>query len=277
VANGAKAPVVVGVDGSPASDCAIRLAAEEAVGQGRSLRLLHAFNWTGVGPDDGTSPFDATERLLQRAADQARAAAPEVRATTECAEGPPVTVLLRAAAAADLVAIGDGNLSSYDCLPTAANAVRIAAEASCSVLVARDTEVKPGPVLVGIDPSRSADHALGHAFDLAAHRRADLVVVHANEDVSGPEIGAPVRSPIDPVLAATVGHWQRRYPSIHVDLRDIPGDPMRVLVDEAGRATLVVVGARGELPTRGMLGAVSMGVLHHAPCPVLVVRGPVPG
>jgi nucleotide-binding universal stress UspA family protein len=143
--------------------------------------------------------------------------------------------------------------------------------------VARDIEVKPGPVLVGIDPSRSADHALGHAFDLAAHRRADLVVVHANEDVSGPEIGAPVRSPIDPVLAATVGHWQRRYPSIHVDLRDIPGDPMRVLVDEAGRATLVVVGARGELPTRGMLGAVSMGVLHHAPCPVLVVRGPVPG
>ncbi|HEX7744096.1 MAG TPA: universal stress protein [Micromonosporaceae bacterium] len=276
MANGTNAAVVVGVDGSPASERAIGLAAEEAVGQGRSLRLLHAFDWSEFGPDDG-SPYDSIERLLQRAADQARAAAPGVDATTETAEGKPVTVLLRAAAAADLLAIGDGNLASYGCLPTAATAVRIAAEADCSVLVTRDAEVKPGPVLVGIDPSPRADHALGHAFDIATHRRADLVVLHVNEEESGNEAGGPVRSPIDPALADRVANWQRRYPSVHVDLRGIPGDPMRVLVDEASRAALVVVGARGELPTRSLLGAVSMGVLHHAPCPVLVVRGPKPG
>lgn len=276
MANGAKAPVVAGVDGSPASDQAVRLAAEEAVGQGRHLRLLHAFDWSKVDPDDDVSPYDAMTHLLERAADQARTAAAGVDVTAETAEGEPVNVLLRAAAAADLVAIGDGDLASHDCLPTAAYAVRIAAEADCSVLVTRSTAVKPGPVLVGLDASPSADHALGHAFDVATHRGADLVVVHVSEDERAYETGAPARSPIDPVLAEHVARWHRRYPAVHVELRDIPGDPVRVLADEAGRAALVVVGARGELPTRSLLGAVSMGVLHHAPSPVLVTRGPGP-
>lgn len=277
MSQGANAPVVVGVDGSPASDQAIRLAAEEAVGQGRSLRLLHAFDWTGDGPADGRSPYDANEQILQRAADQARAAVPQVAATTETVEGEPVTVLLRAAATTDLVAIGDGNLSSYECLPTAAHAVRIAAEAESSVLVAREAAVKPGPVLVGLDPSPSADHALGQAFDIAQHRGVDLVVVHIGEDEAAHAAGGPAQSPIDPALADAVARWRRRYPSVPVDVRDIPGDPVRVLADEAARAALVVVGARGEQPTRSLLGAVSMGVLHHAPCPILIVRGQPPG
>jgi nucleotide-binding universal stress UspA family protein len=46
---------------------------------------------------------------------------------------------------------------------------------------------------------------------------------------------------------------------------------------EACRASLVVVGAHGWGPVKRLLfGSVSSGVLHHAPCPVMVVRVPFP-
>jgi nucleotide-binding universal stress UspA family protein len=267
--------VVVGVDGSAASEQAVRIAAAEAVGQGRQLCLLHAFTWTEAGPEDGTSPHDATEHLLGRAMDDARAAAPDVAAVSDVAEGDPVYVLLRAAASADLLAIGDGGLASHDCLPMNARAVRITAEAACSVLVARDTAPKPGPVLVGIDRTLDADYALGHAFDIASHRGVDLVILHVTETDGRPTVEPP-RAEIDSMLRAKVSSWQLRYPKVPFDLRDVPGEAVRVLADEGASAALVVVGARGDRPTRSLLGAVSMGLLHHAPCPVLVVRGAGP-
>ena len=53
------------------------------------------------------------------------------------------------------------------------------------------------------------------------------------------------------------------------------GDPARALCDvarEAG-ADVVVVGSRGHgFLRRALMGSVSSHVLHHAPCPVLVVR-----
>ncbi len=42
-------------------------------------------------------------------------------------------------------------------------------------------------------------------------------------------------------------------------------------------ASLIVVGAHGWGPVKRLLfGSVSSGVLHHAPCPVVVVRVPLP-
>jgi nucleotide-binding universal stress UspA family protein len=274
VASGQRAPIVVGVDGSAASEQAVRLAAAEAVGRGCVLRLVHAFRWTAADVDNGTSPRDATDQLLDRATKEARAAAPEVDAVAEIAEGEPVTVLLRAAASVDLLAIGDGGLSSYDCLPPNAIVVRLAAEAACSVLVARDTAVKPGPVLVGMDSSRNTNFALQHAFEIAAHRGANLLAMHVTETDDRPDRVVP-EPELDPVRREKVSSCQRRYPQVAVDMREVKGDPVRVLTDEGASAALVVVGACGDLPTRSLLGAVSMGVLHHAPCPVVVCRAPV--
>jgi nucleotide-binding universal stress UspA family protein len=55
------------------------------------------------------------------------------------------------------------------------------------------------------------------------------------------------------------------------------GRPGTVLVDEATRfrADLVMAGSRGQGPIASLvLGSVSSEVIDHAPCPVLVVRGP---
>ncbi|WP_434080567.1 universal stress protein [Sanguibacter sp. Z1732] len=52
-------------------------------------------------------------------------------------------------------------------------------------------------------------------------------------------------------------------------MRGHPADALR----EAGKdASMLVVGSRGRSTARSMLlGSISHGVLHHAPCPVAVL------
>lgn len=54
----------------------------------------------------------------------------------------------------------------------------------------------------------------------------------------------------------------------------LPGPPAKVIVEKAESwgADLIVVGSHGRGFWGRMLGSVSDGVLHHAPCSVLVVR-----
>ncbi|MBI1736793.1 MAG: universal stress protein [Candidatus Rokubacteria bacterium] len=64
-----------------------------------------------------------------------------------------------------------------------------------------------------------------------------------------------------------------------VEGRVLEGDPRLEIVDAAERwgAEFIVVGARGLGPFRSaVLGSVSTTVVRHAPCPVLVVKRPVP-
>lgn len=56
-------------------------------------------------------------------------------------------------------------------------------------------------------------------------------------------------------------------------LEAIPVHPARLLAACSEHAALVVVGVRGRGAFTGLLlGSVSQSVLHHARCPVLVVR-----
>ncbi|QFZ19683.1 universal stress protein [Saccharothrix syringae] len=53
------------------------------------------------------------------------------------------------------------------------------------------------------------------------------------------------------------------------------GDPREVLVKASGNAALLVVGSRGAGPFREvLLGSVSSYCVHHAHCPVVVIRTP---
>ena len=65
-----------------------------------------------------------------------------------------------------------------------------------------------------------------------------------------------------------------------VETRLAEGRPASVIVEEARefRADLIIVGSRGLGRLRSMLlGSVSAEVVDHAPCPVLVARGPSVG
>jgi nucleotide-binding universal stress UspA family protein len=64
---------------------------------------------------------------------------------------------------------------------------------------------------------------------------------------------------------------------VRVRARVAEGNPARVLLDAADGAALLVVGSRGHGGfTEALLGSVSQHCVHHARCPVVVVRGEEP-
>ena len=75
------------------------------------------------------------------------------------------------------------------------------------------------------------------------------------------------------LLTDAVLNWSRKYPGVTVHRELTTGRPADAIVEASTRAHLVVLGIRGHahLPGR-RLGSVSHAVLHHATCPVAVVR-----
>ena len=56
--------------------------------------------------------------------------------------------------------------------------------------------------------------------------------------------------------------------------RVVEGNPAQVLIDASDGADLLVVGSRGHGGfTEALLGSVSQHCVHHAHCPVVVIRG----
>lgn len=273
----ASGPVVVGVDDSPVSRSAVRLAAREAATHHLPLRVVHVFDW---GPDP-TSPQaelrDSAERMLADAMALAVEDEPTIEVTTAIIEGHPIVTLLREAAAATLIVVGDGNLATRSSISVDATAVQIAARAGCGALIAREESPPVGPILVGFDGSASSRSALDFAFDSAQRRGRELSVVRvveAAKAIGDVEAAPVVTDGVGDELAEALAPWQSRYPSVTVTQRVLAGDPDEILVEESRSAELVAVGARGEQPWRGALGAVSQALLYHSPRPVLIVRHP---
>jgi len=58
----------------------------------------------------------------------------------------------------------------------------------------------------------------------------------------------------------------------------VQGHPARVLLDASAGAELLVIGSRGHGGfVEAMLGSVGQHCVHHATCPVVVIRGSVTG
>ena len=136
-------------------------------------------------------------------------------------------------------------------------------------------------IVVGIDGSEPSQRALEWAAEEARLRGAHLRVVHAWLEVfiDGTFTAPAVyeRDAIEQggreVLDKAVASIPDGSPELSVEAVLVHGQPEVVLLKEAEKADLVVVGSRG----RGgfaelIMGSVSHRVVHHAPCPVVVIR-----
>jgi nucleotide-binding universal stress UspA family protein len=75
-------------------------------------------------------------------------------------------------------------------------------------------------------------------------------------------------------IEAVISEETESADSQRVMSRVIKGHPAQVLLDVATGADLLVVGSRGHGGfAEALLGSVSQNCVHHAPCPVLIMRG----
>lgn len=284
------APVVVGVDGSEASLAAVRLAVRMAAERRRPLRVVHAFVWpllhVPLGPAPGAPP-DAglqadAERLVKEAVGYATGLDGQVEVTGAVVTGGVSGVLVSETRRAALLVLGDRGLGGFTGLLVGSVAVAVAAHAHCPVLIARGTPRTEGPVVVGVDGSPNSALAVAFAAEEAVLRGTDLVAVHAyTEPVStGPGDMLPLIYDPDALATdegrllteATAG-LAERHPDLRVVRRLVRDRARPALIEHSRTAQLVVVGARGRGGFAGLLlGSVSQAVLHHAECPVAIVR-----
>lgn len=129
-----------------------------------------------------------------------------------------------------------------------------------------------------MDGSPNSMNALRWAMRQARATSAEVIVAAAWEvpttlgfDVADDAIdwAAHARQTVDDALAEAA----RLEPSVTVSSRVVRGHAGTALVDESRGADLLVVGSRGHGTAVAMLlGSVSEYCVHHALCPVVVVR-----
>jgi nucleotide-binding universal stress UspA family protein len=142
------------------------------------------------------------------------------------------------------------------------------------------TDARP-LVVVGVDGWAQAKAALAWAAAYAEATGAVVRAVIAWEFPVGFGYLPPVQNlDVDFVADATaalqeaVTEVRRTHPDVPIETRVVHGFPTRVLPRMAADADLLVVGSHGRGALAGaLLGSVSHGSAHNAPCPVVVVRG----
>jgi nucleotide-binding universal stress UspA family protein len=136
--------------------------------------------------------------------------------------------------------------------------------------------------LCAVDGSGPSDLAVSHVIDLIAETDAELHVVHVglvspwtHPDSMNPGQLQRLREESEQVLTAQVERFQAsgvKPASAHLRMGRATDEILR-LRDEVS-ADLIVIGSRGlNAFKRVLLGSDAEGVVRHAPCPVLVVRG----
>lgn len=286
------APVVIGYDGSPAGRAALHWATAEAVRQHVPLRIVEVFELVvEMHPSAGTVVPLAVlrtnrEQGLAALAESIRLQYPHLEVVPVLLEGTPAAALLEETGQARMVVLGSRGLGGWTGLLVGSVAVQVSTHAQCPVVVV-PPDVRPRAhgkpaIVVGVDGSKTSAKAIDFAFDQAEARGAKVVAVHAwtspySTDADGQETllfdEHEVEEARRVLVSESLAGAAADHPDVEHEVKLMSGQAARALVLTAESADLVVVGSRGRGGFTGLLlGSVSQGVLHHAPCPVAIVR-----
>lgn len=273
--------IVVAYDGSPDAHTALTWAVDTALLTGQPVAAVVAIATDDLMPQRSLLWGDHL--------DEARASAERILGESSVADsavdlrpGPAVPVLLEAADAAALLVVGSRGHGQVAGTVAGSVSQHLARHAPCPVVVARPVaHPSARRIVVGVDGSGGSDTAVEFACRRAELTGEDVVVVHGWRDACA--TGTTRREVPDQfmeriaeeerLLAETIAGVREEHPDVHLEPEAIPVVAWRALADASAAATLVVVGSRGRGAFTGMLlGSVSQQVLHHAQCPVAVVR-----
>ncbi len=136
-------PVVVGVDGSTASQAALRAAADEAACRGTRLLVVHAFQDlkpTGYGiylapPEVARHLQAAAEQVAARMVSEIAPDFPDLEVDMRVIQAHPTSTLLRAAQGAQLVVVGSHGRGHFPGMRQGSVTAAVVHGASCPVMV----------------------------------------------------------------------------------------------------------------------------------------------
>jgi nucleotide-binding universal stress UspA family protein len=270
--------VLTGYDGSPGSEHALSWAAREARARGVALTLCHAW-----APGFAALPAEAVAGLARQSGE--RVITDGLRRAKDLLgpgeirplliNGQATAVLCERSHDADVVVVGSRGSGGIAGMLLGSVSWQVAAHAHCPVVVVRGHwrsagGYAPGPVVVGTDGSPASNAALRFGFEEAALRSTPLLAVCALADAPGC-LGGDLELQEDVEQAIT--RHEKEHSEVAVLRQVVQGGARAALLAAAHDAQLLVVGSRGRGGIQGMqLGSVSHAVLHHAPCPVAVVR-----
>lgn len=292
--------IVVGTDFSPESEAAVQHALHIARLTGAAITLVHACpiveppSRSVAGPWSDLMQRQLAENRQRLDALSASLTAQGVRVAHALVDDTADAAILdvAASASADLVVVGTHGFTGIKHLLLGSVAEKVLRHSASSVLIAR----RPGPepaleelghgyrrLLVATDFSDAAERALELATSLATDGASIEVWHWWSSPYGGPlpdpaalrrEIEDGARATGDELLAR---HRDPRYRlSFHVAESQARDGIQQQLA--SGGYDLVVLGSHGRRGlTRWLLGSVAEATARHAPCSVLVARGPKAG
>lgn len=301
--------IVVGVDGSDQSLCALVWAAQEAERRRTPLYVVTAYTvpvFAASSMDAGYATVDdsVVREGAQAVLDQAisKIAGHNIEIVPRVETGDASGVLLELSEEAELMVVGSRGRGGFVGRLLGSVSAALPAHSKCPTVVvplycaprldeagveAPKPKGEPCPraeevekvVVVGVDGSEQARMASLVAAEQAEARGLPLRVVCSLPPFTGSLAWMPtpvdrdaLHSEIMVQLNAGKAWLQSHFPRLDISVELLDGTPVEVLIESSRTAELVVLGTRGRGGFAGMLlGSTSQGVLHHAKGPVLVV------
>jgi len=133
-------------------------------------------------------------------------------------------------------------------------------------------------IAIAIDGSPQSSKTIPVGVDLAQKYGSAVAVVHVREHTryEGDDIDLGPPIPAESLVDEVVGTFRHAGVEAQGELRRVsPGKTAEQIVEvaEEFKADLIIMGTRGMTEWRSLLlGGVANKVVHHATCPVLLVR-----
>lgn len=279
--------IVVGFDGSEPAMEAVRWAAAEADRRGWDVLVVQSWreplfggpSWVELW-EDPDLPRQRAQADLDAAVEAVASDHPAVGFATQLANDSPARAVIDASEGVSLVVVGARGRGGFSTLLLGSVSQRIVSRAATTVVVVRGDVDGDGDVVVGVDGSPTGRRALAWAAEEARLRSRKLRAVmawtylvpqgeHGAEPFRAEYTDADARLALRTICDEVLGPD----PQVELDLDAVCDMAARALIERAADASLLVIGpGESSVPARLDLGSVSLQVLHHAPCPVALVR-----
>ena len=289
--------ILLAADGSREAELATQTAVGLAQKTGSQLHVVHVLALPLYTEDPASFEPEFRRRLQKRASARLDDLVSNIEASGAAVEGTHLGVgradaqIVEKAEeiGAGIVVMGSRGVGVMRRTLTGSVSDSVVRHAHCPVMVVRGEPVEfPTKIILATDGSEEANLASSTAAELARSTNSELHPIYVEPltyayqltdwEVYYTDLPDRLQEATEEQATSTLDEQVQRIREAGGEIAESharAGHPDTEIVGLAGKlgAGLIVMGSRGLGPLkRALMGSVSDSVVHHAPCPVLVVR-----